>query len=172
LVDADLADAEAVVRGADLARRKFEGAAGFIEALEPRRVGEGQLDLLGSIEVVVEDDRDGHLVAARQRHRQVDIDEERLEDLEGGGVGAEPAVGGDGAGGEAPGGDGVGEVDVECGAAPGVGDELRPPQERFGEPLADARCREVKLPVFVVVPVVGWCLWLCPWWDVPCIIPK
>src|SRR5581483_8029040 len=83
--------------------------------------------------------RHGQFVAAREADGQIDVHEERLEDLERPLGGAEPAVGGDGAGAEPPSGDGVGEFEVETGAAVVVGDEVRPPRQRLGEVVAYAR---------------------------------
>src|SRR5262249_52305795 len=95
--------------------------------------------------VVVDDDRHGHLVAARQGDGQVEIDEERLKDLDRGLRGAEPAVGGDGAGGQPPGGDGVGEGEGAAGLAVVVGDEFGVPEEGFREPVADADGRRTNI---------------------------
>ena len=73
----------------------------------------------------------------RQVDRQVDVDEEILEDLERHVDAAEQTAAGVGRSAEPPGGDGIGEVDAEMSDALVVGDEGGLPEHGFGEVLAD-----------------------------------
>jgi hypothetical protein len=52
------------------------------EALEPIRLRENEPDILLLLEVVVDGDRDRHLVTARERDRKIEVHEEVLEDAQ------------------------------------------------------------------------------------------
>ena len=137
-VIADFRDANPVRRGLHLIRRQLDALGRLVEQFEPLAVVQRQLHGLRLGEIVIDDHRHRHLVAARQRHRQVQIDEERLKDADARLVRPELAVRRDRAGRQPPGRDRVGQVDVEAGMALVVGEDFGLPEERFGEPFADA----------------------------------
>jgi hypothetical protein len=92
---------------------------------------------LGVRQVVVDRDGDRDLVVLRERHRQVDVDEEVLEDPEAGGDAAELALLRGGQRLEPPGRDRVCHIDGDSGMTPPVGDHRRIHVHGLGEELPE-----------------------------------
>ena len=108
------------------------------QPLEPRGLVQAKLNGKRLVQVVVDHGRHGHFIAAGQADRQVQFNEEGLEDADRRFCPAELAVGRNGTRRQPPGGDRIGQVDRKAGPAVVVGDQLGPPEERLGEPLPHA----------------------------------
>lgn len=78
-VRADVPGADSIADGPHRAGRQFELLHRRIEPLEPIGVIEPQLDRERLVEIIVNHRRGGHFIATRDRHRQIEIDKERLE---------------------------------------------------------------------------------------------
>ncbi len=82
VVPPDRLGPEPEVDGADLARLQLDRRLGGARAAEPGGLAEREGDRLGAVQVVRDDDGHGDLVAPGERRREVEVDEERLEDPE------------------------------------------------------------------------------------------
>ena len=117
-----LGDAEPIMDRADLAGGQLDLPHGFVQAFKPGRVRQAEFDGLGPVQVVVDHGRHGHFVAPCQRHRQIQIDKEGLEDPDRRLAAAQATVRGYGSGRQSPGGNRIRQVQLQLSPAGIVGD--------------------------------------------------
>ncbi len=140
LLLADLRRLDPEVGDADLAGRDVDLLRGHVAVeREPRVLPELERHALRRGQVVVDRHRDRDRVALRDRDRQVEVDEEVLEDADRRGRRAERAARRRRERRHAPGGDRVGHRHADRRAPRAVGDQRRVGIERLGEVAAHAR---------------------------------
>src|SRR5260370_100638 len=99
---------------------------------------EPQSDRKRVVEIVVNHCRGGHFIATRQRDRQIEIDEERLEHTKRRLRCAKLSLGRNGAGRDSPRGNRIGQVNFEAPPARFGPYPLGPPEEGSRGPLSNA----------------------------------
>ncbi len=125
------------LRAADVVPRHRHGLRGFIEKVEPGCGLHLHEELLLIVQVVVESDLDRELLAADGGVGEVCLEEEGLEDYQGGLGDAQALFGREGDRPQVPGGDGVRGLNGQRRSSFAVGHDLLP-HPGLGEELADA----------------------------------
>jgi len=134
-VPADPHGLDPEIRHAHFVRSKHNRPFRRIQQLETIPGVDRQPDRLPLEQIIVDRNRHGHLVAARQRGRQIEIHEELLENPQRAGGAAEPSVGARCHPGHPPVRDRIGHLEVHDGGAVGPGDDQRIGIERLRKVL-------------------------------------